>query len=48
VGDRLVKLKLKGDEDPRIVAKKFVIKYNLDESMQEVLEEVVSEQLATL
>ena len=43
-----MQLKLKGDEEPRIVAKKFVIKYGLEESMIEVLEEVIEEQLAAL
>jgi hypothetical protein len=43
-----VQLKLKGDEEPRIVAKKFVIKHGLEDSMQEVLKSVIEEQLAAL
>jgi hypothetical protein len=41
VGERVEKLQLKGDEDPRLVAKKFVRMHGLAEEMQEVLESII-------
>lgn len=48
VGERIEQLKLRGDEAPHLVAKKFIRKHALQEDMQSLLEEVISEQLAQL
>ena len=48
VGDQIVQLKLRGDEEPKIMAKKFVMKHGLEDSMQEVLQSVIEEQLSAL
>jgi hypothetical protein len=48
VGERVEELRLKGDEDPRLVAKKFVRMHGLAAEMQEVLESIIQEQLTAL
>jgi len=37
IGDRVEEIRLKGDEDCRIVAKKFIVKHGLESNMQSVL-----------
>lgn len=45
---RVEHIRLKGDEDAKIVAKKFVSKYGLNDTMLSVLEELVDEHLRSL
>jgi hypothetical protein len=45
---RIEKIKLNGNEDAKIVAKKFITKHSLQNSMLSVLEELIDENLRNL
>ncbi len=45
---RIEKIKLNGNEDAKIVAKKFIMKHSLQNSMLSVLEELIDENLRNL
>lgn len=47
-GDRVEKLALKGNENPYLVSKKFVMTHGLEQEMVEVLAALVKEQLNNL
>ena len=45
---KVEKLSLKGNENPHLVAKKFVSMHGLEDSMVDVLESLIDEQLENL